>query len=443
MPSNELHYGTRTPCDPRLSGCRNILFAKRLGATDVTFTSVCTLQEGNNWCTPQINYNNEEAALRVAIRYARSLGLTVSLKPFVLAPSGEVLATYLEPSTARKWLPSNPYEFFASIENNLVRHAQIAREEGVSLLMIGAEFGGRFTSGQALNGYGDWCPRWTDMISKTRAAAAAVTQVPASSPASLALTYSATFAGFWNDLDANEAPYVCFWDQLDYLGFNAYPHMNLAPSQPAAAKLASGFNVYRRLFWPNNANASSTDDLLIAADSQIDGQHFNFEPAVPGFEAFDLRHSGAGGYQAQFSTASYSTKWAVDFVIDRLNNKFAASLRAQNRPPMKALITEVGAPSNPRVQGFWGDSSTHSLQAGDAVYLDEQARALDGYLRAFFGDPRIVGVSLWGLMPHHDASYGPVEGWDLGYDFNGKAKAAEAICQWFKRGWRSGTCVTP
>jgi hypothetical protein len=372
--------------------------------------------------------------------------MTVSLKPFVLAPNGEVLATYQGPGTSAggsKWLPANPYEFFDSVEANLLRHAQIAREEGVSLLMIGAELGGRFTSGLPMNGYGDWCPRWRRMIANARAVAQAATPVVSNPPQAVAMTYSATFAGYWNDIDANEAPYVCFWDDLDYLGLNAYPHMNLPTEATPSPRLGSGFNAYRRMFLPLNPNSSTDDDFIIAEGSQHDGVALNFDSDVPGFDAFDLRDTGPTGYQARFNTRVYSTKWATDHVIDRLNDRFAASLKAQNKYPLKAILTEVGVPSGRRVHGFWGDNDQGERREGDEVYLDEQQRGWDGVLRAFYGDPRIAGLSVWGLMPHHDAAYGPVAGWELAYDFNGKPKAAEAICQWFKRGWRRGACVGP
>jgi Ca-dependent carbohydrate-binding module xylan-binding len=421
FPTNEAVYGLTTPCAPWLTGCRNIGFIKRLGATDVTFTSVCTVVAGQNGCTPQINGNNEEQALRVAMRQARALGLTITLKPFVMSPTGEVLSGYLAPGRSEKWLPSDPQAFFDSIEANLLRHATLAREEGASLLVLG--------TGRAAN---------------VCTAAAAVSNPAPGSPALLKLTYSPTLAGYWNDLDANEAPYLCFWDSLDYFGFNAYGHMNLKPTQPATAQLGSGFNAYRRMFVPENRNADPHDDFIIAPTSGHGGARFQFAMPVPGFADIDLTDPGPGGYQARFKTQRYATKWYIDHLLDHLNTRFMVGLVARNNYPMKALLTEVGAPSSPNVQGMWGVADGGALTARDStVYQQEQARALDGYLRAFHGDPRVAGISLWGLMPHHHASYGAVPGWAESHDFNGKSATTEAVCKWFKKGYVSGNCLTP
>lgn len=443
-PSNEQFFGLTDPCDPALPGCRNILFARQMGANDITLTSECTMEPGANWCSPQVSWNKEEQALRVAIRYARSLGMTVTLKPFVIASTGEVLGAHVDVATGRFWLPPNPYEFFSSLESNIVRHAQIAREEGVSLLMVGAELGGRFTSGLPMNGYAfDACGRWAQLISRVRAAAAAVTNLPAGSPPSLKLTYSASFAAFFNDINANEAQYLCFWDKLDYIGLNAYPHLNLVPTLPATAKLQSGFNAYRRLFDPTNVNADPYDDMVLGYDSRTGADVFTFANPVSGYDAFDLTLAGTGSFQNTYRTNKFSTKWAADFMVDKLNEKFKASLVTQGKYPLKAMITEVGAPSSNYVQGYWGSFDEIQFRTGDEIYLDEQARALDGYLRAFHGDPRFVGISLWGLMPNHDPEYGMVPGWQMGHDFYGKPKAAEALCKWFKRSYTSGVCVGP
>ena len=418
--SNAQDYGLNTPCSPSLHpGCANIDAIRAMGGNNVTLVSSCQIKAGTSGCVPQIHWNNEEQGLRVAIRYARSRGLGVTLKPFVLAPDGQVLQS-------AGWVPANPEEFFSSVEANLKRHARIAREEGASLLMIGAEMGGAITAAQTMN---NQCTRWRQLITRVRAEAASVARVPAGSPAVLPLTYSPTLAGFWNNLAANEAPYVCFWDELDYIGVNAYPHLNLATAQDAVAnRITSGWQVYRRLL----------DSGIVIGQTA----GFDFSMPLAGYTAFDLRRTDAGSYQARYGTNRYSTKWYVDFVIDEINRRFQTSLTARGKYPLKAMLTEVGAPSNPNVQGYWGavhDGAGYN-PATWPLYVDEQARAWDGYLRAFRADPRIVGISQWGLRPYHARDWlsTPVDIL-IDYDFNAKANAAgayvteEAVCRWFKR----------
>ena len=456
-PRNTDWFSTTTPCPSTLAGCRNIDFVKGVGGNDVTLTSTCVIQPGVSWCAPQINWNDEETALRVAIRYARSKGLSVTLKPFVLAPSpygDTVLAS-------AQWTPAIPSQFFDSIEANLKHHAQIAREEGVSLLMLGAEMGGAITSAQAMNGN---CARWQQLIANVRAQAAAVSNPPAGSPSALKLTYSPTLAGFWNYPGSNEAPYVCFWDRLDYIGLNAYPHMNFRGANASATptvKVGSGWNAYKRLFNAANVNSNLYDDLAIHVNYALAPQdpdydaNFNFAmPSMPtSFSTFDLARTDADSYRVRYNSTQYSTKWYADYVIDGINDRFKASLVAQGRYPLKAILTEVGASSSYTAQGFWGEvPDAAAYQPSWATYVDEQASGWDGYLRAFRGDPRIQGISVWGLNPYHDRLYsgwGP--DWYSGFDFNGKLNASgqqaateERICKWFKRGWANvSPCAQP
>lgn len=435
--------GQPVACPNTLPGCRNIDFIKGMGGTDVTLVSSCVIQPGTSWCAPQINWNDEETALRVAIRYARSKGLTVTLKPFILAPTGFVIAS-------SQWAPSIPSQFFDSIEANFRNHARIAREEGVSLLVLGAELGGALTASLPVN---NQCARWKQLITNVRSQAAAVTNVPAGSPARLMLTYSPTMAGYWNYLGSNEAPYVCFWDQLDYIGLNAYHHMNyrgVSATATPASKIGSGWNAYKRLFSPVNSNANPYDDMAVQVDyskapvaaDYLANFNFGVSSVPAGFSAFDLTRTDADSYQARYNTATYSTKWYADYVIDRINERFKTSLTAQGKYPMKAILTEVGVPSSPHVQGMWGETANRTdYRSSWSVYVDEQARAWDGYLRAFRGDPRIHGISMWGLLPYRDRTATYVDtGWLVDYDFNAKVNAAgqkvteEQLCKWLRKG---------
>lgn len=341
----------------------------------------------------------------------------------------------------------------------LKHHAQIAREEGVSVLMLGAELGGRITAASAMNSN---CARWQQLISNVRTQAANVTSIPAGSPATLKLTYSPTIAGFWNNIDANEAPYVCFWDQMDHIGLNAYHHMNfrgVSSSATPANKIASGWNSYKRIFNPENVNSDIYDDLRIdvnyanAPTANDYSYGFSFGMPISGFSAFDLQRTDADSYQIRYNTNKYSTKWYADYVIDAINERFKTTLQARGVYPLKAILTEVGAPSSYNVQGYWGSVAPGSEWASSWItYVDEQARAWDGYLRAFRADPRIIGISMWGVAPYHDRTWQNTTGandWLADYDFNAKVNASnqrvseEQICKWFKRGYgTSTTCYT-
>jgi len=467
-------FGSGASCDLSKAGCKNILYAKEVGASDVTLTTICEVDTQNSTCSSNVNTPTEQQALKNAIGYAKDLGLTVTIKPFVLVKDAPV-ASYAYPEGTPDrygWRPPSHQAavFYDSMQAMLVSVAGIAQSAGAHGFMIGAELGGKIT---AANNDNLACGRWRTLIAAVRAAAP-----------SLQYTYSPTAAGHLNNLTANEAPYVCFWDELDYIGLNAYPHMNYPDARAASTnfnKIASGWAAYARLFDPSNVSATpgtlgDCDDLYVwgassgsnctppAGDTQFDPG-----PALTALTpGMNLSDTNPNSYRQTFNTRNFSVKWYVDHVIDAINTKFQTSLQSKGKYPLKAILTEVGAPSNHNVHGFWGSTlskleresltdpnsymnastlpiNTTTLDRQRA-YVTEQAKAWDGYLRAFRGNPRIFGISVWGLAPQHvrnDPFFSPFNvetaDWLLDYDFIGKTNngtanpTEEVICAWFKR----------
>src|SRR5437763_11249003 len=175
------------------------------------------------------NYTDSLTALGNTITEARSLGLTVMVKPLI---------DFLDPSrigsnSVGDWRayynPANPAAFFASYKSMIVAEAQVAQAHGATVLSLGTELD-QLTGPQYLS-------YWTDIISSVRAVLSGK------------LTYSAD----WNDdtspwqghngLTAgtgNVATQISFWDQLDYVGIDDYAPVS-DQANPSLADLIAGW----------------------------------------------------------------------------------------------------------------------------------------------------------------------------------------------------------
>ena len=175
------------------------------------------------------SYTDSLTALGNTITEARSLGLTVMVKPLI---------DFLDPSkigsnSVGDWRayynPANPAAFFASYKSMIVAEAQVAQAHGATVLSLGTELD-QLTGPQYLS-------YWTDIISSVRAVFSGK------------LTYSAD----WNDdtspwqghngLTAgtgNLATQVSFWNYLDYVGLDVYAPLSDA-ANPTLANLIAGW----------------------------------------------------------------------------------------------------------------------------------------------------------------------------------------------------------
>lgn len=125
-----------------------------------------------------------DAALRAAIRRAKSLGLKVALKPHVDSRAGGARA-WIEPRDADAW--------FDAYRVHALRWARLAREERVDLFVVGTEL--------ALLSTPNHWKSWRTLIAQVRR------EYPGP------LTYAAN----WHSVEL-----VGFWRDLDYIGVDAY-----------------------------------------------------------------------------------------------------------------------------------------------------------------------------------------------------------------------------
>ena len=161
--------------------------------------------------SPSLSKTPSDQALVHAVRKLRSLGLSVMLKPHVDLLDGTQFRESIRPSDPEKW--------FASYREFMGHYARLAEAEGVQQLSVGAEL-----TSMTVPGYTAY---WTDLIAEVRR------------------TYHGRLL-----YAANPTPRagqrqpewrnVCFWDELDFAGIDAY--FPLAEKDgPTVAELESGW----------------------------------------------------------------------------------------------------------------------------------------------------------------------------------------------------------
>lgn len=142
------------------------------------------------------------------IRQAQQLGLKVMLKPHIWLSEqdgGDCRGT-IGFDTEREWK-----EWFSNNERFLLHYAQIAAQTESEILCVGVELSRTVT---------DRPDAWRQLISKVRE----IYPGP--------LTYA---ANWWGDYDVVE-----FWDELDYIGINAFFPLTLEEEATDLATLLAG-----------------------------------------------------------------------------------------------------------------------------------------------------------------------------------------------------------
>jgi hypothetical protein len=142
-----------------------------------------------------------DASILHAIQTARGLGLSVTLKPQIDLLSGGWRGGIA---------PSDPDTWFASYEDTVDHYADLAREGGASMYVVGTEF--KSMSRPV------YTPRWQQLIAGVRAR----------------FSGRLTYAANWDEYQQ-----VGFWPQLDYIGVDAYWPVASASDQPVAALVST------------------------------------------------------------------------------------------------------------------------------------------------------------------------------------------------------------
>lgn len=144
--------------------------------------------------------------LRHAIQTAHTLGLKVMLKPHVDALSGDWRGTFQ---------PEDPNIWFENYRDMMVTYARIARDNGVEMLSIGCEYVELTIA--------EYSPNWSMLVQSIRRIYAGP------------LVYAANWG--------REAFQVDFWNDLDYIGIDAYFELT-NKTNPAIEELLTAWEPY-------------------------------------------------------------------------------------------------------------------------------------------------------------------------------------------------------
>lgn len=168
-----------------------------------------TIHQG--WNTPT------DASIISAIQHAKSLGMKVMLKPHIDVESGDWRA-FINPSDRNSW--------FNSYGTMMNHYAQLASQQGVEELSVGAELSSMtMPSVNSSN-----TTNWNNLITQVK------------SNYNGKLTYSAQRQGFMGEFNT-----IQFWDKLDYLGLSAYYQLAADQHDPSVDALIASWDQ-----WNNN-----------------------------------------------------------------------------------------------------------------------------------------------------------------------------------------------
>jgi hypothetical protein len=197
-----------------------------------------------------------------AIQNAGAHGLDAGLKLHFINPkSGDVLAN-------AEYVPKDPAVFFSDFKKVALANAALAEKYGVKILILGTEMGGDLTADPKFK------PYFEDTI-------AAVRQVfhGKITFATQISTHVVKVAGNGNlfgmiacidkksganwCVESNEADYLSFWQDLDYIGIDVYPNFTKKTS-PTQDEIRAGFY--------NDVDGQSMIGLLESIQSKNGGK---------------------------------------------------------------------------------------------------------------------------------------------------------------------------
>ena len=373
------------------TGYQNLDRMKADGFTHVDFqiyNGQSATDEQNSTLVDVLDDPAKRALYVRAIDYAHAIGLKVTLKPHVGGA----------PQTT-SYFPPDPPKFFAAYKDMLDAVALLAHETGVEMIVIGTELGAKLSSNYWKDRGGttfDVTSWWrTTMIPSVRAKAP-----------NAQLTYAATCSPHLHtDVNANEAPYVTFWDLLDRIGLNGYFHMN---------------DIALRL----NKDPADITEADFYASMRDNGRPWTGENSYinPVFSIASLK-------------AKYTTQTANQYQMRYFRHiaegiyKLAGpngTLRQSATLMPQAIFTEWGVPGAESSLDYWAENDKtvaawERQRRGYAASMREFSEQMQGGAGSWF-----AGTVIWQILPwHNPTSTTSPQAWVAEFDPIGKP--AEAV----------------
>jgi Glycoside Hydrolase Family 113 len=262
-----------------------------------------------------------DASLLHAMQTARALGLSVTLKPQIDLYSGDWRGTIA---------PSNPSAWFASYEAMIDHYADLARQGGATVLVLGTEL--KTMSGPA------YTSRWQQIIAGVRRH----------------YTGRLTYAANWNEYQQAR-----FWGDLDYIGVDAYYPLSSSSSPSAASLLGAWISrgyvdalaaeskafgkqvLFTEIGYRSIAGATAQPNIWNSGGMYDMTEEANAYEAA--FQAFAGRTWFAGMYWWSWPATLPSSGWNGDYtptykpaenVMQSWNARLQAAVRSETRKPV-------------------------------------------------------------------------------------------------------------
>jgi Glycoside Hydrolase Family 113/Dockerin type I domain len=255
-------------------------------------------------------YSSTQASVAHAIDTIHNLGMKVMLKPMLdVADESGTWRAYIDPSNKTQW--------FANYTNFLGTFADMAQSKGVELFSIGCEMN---TLEQAANN-----TNWTSLISNVR------------SRYDGKLTYSAN----WGAIGANVGGYenVPWWNQLDYIGIDAYfPLSN--QNATTLAGLTSSWQALANNIENWRSNRGLTDKQVIFTEVGYPSFDGGTQTPWGGNGPVDLQEQ-ADAYQSLLSVMSTKSWWDGAFWWSWETNPNAGGTGDAGFTPQRKLAENV------------------------------------------------------------------------------------------------------
>ena len=243
----------------------------RLGATWIQFTPTWKMAKVTS-STIDGAQSVTDASLLAAIDLARSKGLKIMLKPHVDPQDG-----------TNRWEinPSNRAAWFNSYQSMMTHYATIAQQKGVEEFSVGCEL-------TTMSGSADRSA-WLTIIDAIKAIY--------SGP----LVYAAT---------VDEYPNVSFWDQLNFIGIDAYFPLSTTPTTDVSALEAAWIPIRDQM----SAFADSVGRRILFTEAGYPSLvGAAVEPWNNQYSSTPSEQEQAVAYEALLSTFSGQPWWAGAF----------------------------------------------------------------------------------------------------------------------------------
>ncbi|HEX4415585.1 MAG TPA: hypothetical protein VH107_18275 [Lacipirellulaceae bacterium] len=343
-------------------------------------------------------YSSTMSSVAHAIDTIHSLGMKVLLKPMLdVSDSAGTWRAYIDPSNKDQW--------FSNYTNYIGSFADLAQQKGVELLSIGCEMNTLEESSNNAN--------WSNLISNMR------------SRYSGKLTYAAN----WGPLSQNIGGYqnVPWWNQLDYIGIDAYFPIATQNSTTLAGLTTAWQNQANSIdAWRNSSGLSNKQVLFTEVGYQSADGAAQAPYGVPGTPTVDLQEQ-ADSYHALLSVMNTKPWWDGAFWWSWETNPYAGGTS-------DAGYTPQNKPAQAILQQYYGGSGPSPPPHGSPTQtLFSWENNLEGWQFANFANskPASVGQSTTGATAgtHSMAvtQTGSGFNWDAGITLTGAQLSALAL----------------